>query len=221
MVLKIHNIAEISSAFICTICVLYKPSYINRWFVWFLWLTVCVELTGKMTVNYPLFKLSMYNVFTAIEFIFYSLFLIKNVSNDTLIKIIKFGILIFIAFFITNFSFLQKPFIYNTYTATFSGVLLIFFCLLYFYSTLFSDNETNSRWSKFLIVSSIFIFYAGSFRVYASFNSLAKKLPKDLSDIYNLITNNLNVVLYGLFIVAFITEIVQTKTEKDTITLPN
>lgn len=81
MYLYPHNYAEIVAAIACTICLINKPSVTNKWFIGFLWLTVFIELTGKLLIHYPQAKNCMYNLFGIIECTFYLLYF-AAVSNN-------------------------------------------------------------------------------------------------------------------------------------------
>lgn len=213
-----HNYVELISAILCTCVFLYKPSVINRWFVWFLWVTVLVEFSAKFMLNMLDFKMVMYNLFTGIEFIFYAILIGRIAETPSLKKVVKTCLWVFIPFWLLNFLAIQGEFVYNTYTATLCGVLLCLLCLLYYYDILRADFTQKNRTPKLLIVSAIFLFYAGSVNMYASFNKLLIKAPAYLTKLYMLIVNNLNVVLYGLFVLALVLEVSKIDKPQNTIT---
>ncbi len=211
MTLDLANWAEIAAAIICTTCFLYKPSVINRWFVWFLWLTIIIELGGKLSTSLPIVKNTMYSIFTGVEFAFYSIMFLKLAESRTNRKLILILQACFFVFFLYNLFFIQGIGKYNHYSTVLSSSILVFLSLLHYAGVIKSDSVTYSRWSIFFIVSGIFIFYAGTFRIYLSFNYLVTNMPKEIVWLYKLIVSNLNVILYTLFSIGFVLDAVKSQ----------
>jgi hypothetical protein len=211
MTFGIHNWAEIIAAATCTICFYAKPSVTNRWFCWFLWLTVLIELTGKLTVNLPHIKLPMYNLFICLQMFFFSVYFNKIRPSAGRKKIIQSCFFAFFIFFWINFILVQKPLIYNTYSSNLRAVLVSLFCLLYYFDLVIAAHDDHNKGSRLLIVSGIFIFYTGGLKIYSSFNVLAQKMPAQLFWLYNSIISNLNVLLYGLFALGFVKEVIENR----------
>ena len=208
MQLYIHNYAEIISAIICTVCYFYKPSVLNRWFIWFLWITVTIELTGKMTSNFPIFKMMMYNIFNGVEFMFYFFVFRKICEIMTIQKVLKIFIFAFLIFFLCNLLFLQGAKVYNSNTHTLGSSFVIAMCLLSLIYSLLSedDNIPMVNYSFFCVIAGLLFFYSGNIFNSGIINYMMKHQPKDAGRLYKLINNTLNVVLYGFFSIAFILE---------------
>ena len=208
MTIYLHNYAEILAAVICTICFFYKPSVLNRWFIWFLWLTVVIEFIGKMTARYPSFKIPMYNIFSGVEFIFYFSLIIKLNYKASLKRILRLLLLLFIIFFALNLILFQGINIYNSNTYTVGCILLIIACLMQQFEFAFSDAEDYNAlfWPFLCIISGLLIFYSGTLISTGIFNYMQEFQPLNGEYLYKLINNNLNVFLYISFSTAFLIE---------------
>jgi hypothetical protein len=216
MTLDLANWTELIATITCTVCLLYKPSVTNRWFIWFLWLTIFVELTGKLTTKMLLLHYSVYNIFNAVEFLIYIFFLFRLTKSRGKQAVIKWLALIFLLFFLCNLCFGQGVKIYNHQTVVLSSAILIIFCLLQYSEIINSDNPRYSKWSVLFIISGIFIFYTGTFRIFISFNYIVNNLPKEITWVYKLIVSNLNVILYSLLSLGFVFDALEvSKTKKE------
>ena len=213
MILEIHNWAEISAALICTMCLIYKPSVLNRWFVLFLWVTVVIELIGKLTTPFPWIKIPMYNIWNGTEFIFYFLFFLSVVERKKTTQVFIVCLMALICFFLYNILFFQGLYLYNNHTHTLGSVFMIFSCLLFLYEIASSETEhfTVLKGPLLFIIFGILIYYAGNVSNTAVYNYLSKNDPKEAWRLYRLINHNLNLVLYPCFCIAFILEISKNK----------
>jgi hypothetical protein len=206
MILQIHNWAEILSAFICTICLLYKPSLFNRWFVAFLWITCFIELTGKMTTAHREAKTLMYNIFNGVEFIFYITFL-RHVCERKLSKgVLILTNLIFILCFLINLIFIQGFYTYNNQTHTVGSIAVIIACLILCYEISASDsNHFNLiKWPLICVIAGLILFYSTNILNTSLLNYMVKNDPAKAVRLYKLINHSSNVLLYCLFGLAFI-----------------
>ncbi len=212
MQLGIHNYAEIFSAIVCTFCFLRKPSLLNRWFTPFLWLTVFLELTGKLLTikGYLYEKVLMYNIFNGVEFVFYlGIFYWLNTEPNNK-RLLRLMITVFLAFFLFNLFFLQGFWQYNNQTTTVGAILIITTCL-YEYYNLYNREDVDGvrKWPVIFIASGLIIFYAGNFPNNALMTQMIKTDAKAARMLYATINNNLNLVLYSLFSLGFITELIK------------
>lgn len=209
MIFQPHNWAELIAAIICTACLLYKPSVINRWFVWFLWLTFLLELTGKWLKNDFTVKMPLYNIYNAIEMIACSVFFMKVTINSQRCRFQKILLVLVLLFWAINFIFIQRPFIYNNLTANLCAGILCFFGLLYYYDIVADNGYSKKNIATILFTTGIFIYYVGTLNVFAAFNKLATTNPGGLTRIYKLITHNLSVIMYFFFSAGLIVEVVK------------
>ncbi len=212
MQIKIIDVAEISSALVCSICYLYKPSYLNRWFISFLWLTVAVELTAA-AFKYSHFKTDMYNCFYVVEFMFYLSFLRSLLEFEKGKILLKYLIWIFIIFSLIDVWFLWGLYAYTTHTKTLGAVLVIAVCL-YHYIEMVNNNDDvkeNLRWPLFCVATGLLVFYSANLFTDAVYTHMSITNPKGLMKLIELILPGSNVTLYGLFTVAFFIEIYEQK----------
>lgn len=212
MILVPANIAEIAAAFICTVCLIIKPSVLNRWFVLFLWTTVVVELMGKLTSQNLMVKVPMYNLFNGVEFFFY-LSLLTSIAIWKKSKIIFLLFIIgFSLFFLINLLFGQGLFIYNNHTHTAGSVLLIAGSLFILFKIFTSETYEPRplRTPLIWILVALLIFYTGNLFNTAFYNYQSAVNPRLAVKLYRLINHNLNIVLYLLFNIAFVFEVRNT-----------
>jgi len=177
------------------------------YFIPFLFLTVIVEFIGGLYLSKGLRNYWMYNVFTTIEFVFYSLLFYTNFKKILFKKLIIIFIPFFIAFIILNMLFVQginKTF--NTYTFLLGSFFIVIFCCCFFYESVLPDkiDQQLSKQPFFWICSGLLIFYLGSVIINALFEYLRNNdLQAEGIRIYGIINNSLNVILYSSFSIAF------------------
>ncbi len=185
-----------------------KRNKVLLYFIPFLFLTVVVEFVGwwwyqyKGVGNYPL-----YNIFTTIEFVFYSLLFYSHFKKESLKWMIRIFIPFFILSVILNMLFIQgltKTF--NTYTFLLGSFFIVICCCCYFYESVLPDkiDQQLSKQPFFWICSGLLIFYLGSVIINALFEFLrSNDLREEGKKIYGIINHSLNVILYGSFCIAF------------------
>jgi hypothetical protein len=215
-----HNWAEIAAAITCFICLLAKPSAVNRWFCWFLWLTVLVEFTGKWAGANMAVKAPLYSIHACIEYLFYAILFTKITPVSSRKKEIRFFSLLFLLFFLLNVTAIQKIETPNTYTFTLEGIILTFFCLTWYYDIVNADVQNKHKWSRMLLVGAILIYFVSTLGIFASFNAFAQKMPGELYKLYSLTVRNIIVVTYGIYSIALILELIEGRRKNDNITIP-
>jgi len=184
-----------------------KRNKMLLYFIPFLFLTVIVEFIGGLYLSKGLRNYWMYNVFTTIEFVFYSLLFYTNFKKILFKKLIIIFIPFFIAFIILNMLFVQginKTF--NTYTFLLGSFFIVIFCCCFFYESVLPDkiDQQLSKQPFFWICSGLLIFYLGSVIINALFEYLRNNdLQAEGIRIYGIINNSLNVILYSSFSIAF------------------
>lgn len=200
----------------CLLTALYVYNDLKRnkgfiYFLPFILITVAVELVAKFgltntnidkSVRYMLF-----NVFTTCEFIFYSWIFIIHLNNKTLKRIITLLIPLYVVLVALNIAFVQGIYKFHTYTFLLGSFLMVVYSCFFLYESILPDS-INIKLSKqpfFWVSIGLLIFYLGSVIINALFEYLTSAaLGKQGTEIYSLINNSLNVVLYGSFSIAFI-----------------
>lgn len=177
-----------------------------KYFIPFLLLTVVVELLGIWFSYKSIKNYWLYNIFTTIEFIFYS-FLFYLHFRRTVFKKIALG---FIPFLIlsdaANLAFIQGTKYFHTYTFLLGSFFIVVFCCFFLYESILPEhiNQHLSKQPFFWICIGLLIFYLGSVIINALFEYLrSNDLQQEGKKIYGIINHTLNVLLYSSFSVSF------------------
>lgn len=208
MQVSISTIFEILSLLASIFFYINKRNKVIFYFIPFLFLTVVVEFWGRrghFQENFT--KMAMYNIFTTIEFTFYSFLFYIHLKKTLLRRLV----LIFIPFYLVavtcNLLFVQglnKTF--HSYTFLLGSFFIVIFCCCFFYESVLPDkiDDQLSKQPFFWIASGLLIFYLGSVIINALFEYLSSNdLQQEGKNIYNAITRTLNVILYSAFCIAF------------------
>jgi hypothetical protein len=175
-----------------------------RPFPFFLLFIVMVELTGTyMAKVLHQQNAWLLNISTTLEFIFYAYIFSQTLRNPAFKKMT----LGFIAFFpilvALNMIFIQGFMEFHSYTNALGSVLMVIFCSLFFYELLLNPLEGElHKVPMFWVTTGILFFYLGDL----SFDLLYNLLKNDAMgrDLFKSINNNLILILYSCFIIAFL-----------------
>ena len=102
-----------------------------------------------------------------------------------------------------NMAFIQGLTEFHSYTNALGSILTVFFCCLFFYELLLNPLEGElHKVPMFWISTGILFFYLGDL----SFDLLYNLLKNDAmgKDLFKSINNNLILILYSCFIIAFL-----------------
>jgi len=205
--LGIYFYFQVLSFIATTILFIKKRNKLLLYFIPFLFLTIAVECTGAWFVSKSIRNYWIYNVFTTIEFVFYSYLFYLHLKKTVFKKIVVWFIPVFVLLVILNILFKQgfnKTF--NTYTFLLGSFFIVIFCCCYFYESVLPENidQQLSKQPFFWISSGLLIFYLGSVIINALFEYLrSNDLQAQGVKIYGIINHSLNVILYGSFCIAF------------------
>lgn len=184
-----------------------KRNKIILYFIPFLLTTVLIELVGWWYLSKVIRNYAMYNVFTTLEFLFYSMLFYQHFKKPVLKKMILVFVPTFIVLVVLNMLFVQgfnKTF--NTYTFLLGSFFIVVCCCCYFYESVLPDkiDQQLSKQPFFWISSGLLIFYLGSVIINALFEYLrSNDLQAQGVRIYGIINHSLNVILYSSFCIAF------------------
>ena len=198
---------QVLSFIATTILFIKKRNKLLLYFIPFLFLTIAVECTGAWFVSKSIRNYWLYNVFTTIEFVFYSYLFYLHLKKTVFKKIVVWFIPVFVLLVILNILFKQgfnKTF--NTYTFLLGSFFIVILCCCYFYESVLPENidQQLSKQPFFWISSGLLIFYLGSVIINALFEYLrSNDLQAQGVKIYGIINHSLNVILYGSFCIAF------------------
>ena len=178
-------------------------------FPYFLLITLSVELYGTYLTNFVKSQdtYHLYNVFTTIEFTYYSWMLREIIINKTIKKIILFVIFFYPFISLINIFFIQGKTGFHTVTYAMGCLIIVAWCIYYFYELfLLAHSVRLSKQSSFWICTALLFFYTFSFPIYGLSN-LMMGLPRVVLRNLESIVDIINVFLYLLFSISFLCRI--------------
>lgn len=179
---------------------------IIKYFIPFLLLTVIVELLGTWFRYKDIKNYWLFNIFTTIEFIFYSFLFYLHFRRPVFKKIALGFIPLLILCDAVNLAFIQGTSYFHTYTFLLGSFFIVVFCCFFLYESILPEhiNQHLSKQPFFWICIGLLIFYLGSVIINALFEYLrSNDLQREGVKIYGIINHTLNVLLYSSFSVAF------------------
>ncbi|HEX5025172.1 MAG TPA: hypothetical protein VFV68_07860 [Agriterribacter sp.] len=168
----------------------------------FLLATFIVEYTGGVRSDNGRETMSLYNVFTTVEFVFY-FWMLRQIINGRFAKMLLLHLLwIYPLLVILNKTLFQTGLQFHSITFGVGGLLTIATTIIYFFE-LFQLNKPVilSREPSFWICSGLLFFYACTFPVFAVvnfFRNPSSIVLKNLGSIFAI----MNILLYSSFIMA-------------------
>lgn len=207
MLTYIYLLVQASSFLVCIYLFKYLKDTLLKYFLPFLLITLTVELVGFWLTKIGIKNYLLYNVFTTLEFIFYS-FLFSKHLKTTLFKKLTLGFMPFYATMVfLNLQFIQGYNSFHTYTFLLGSFFIVLFCCLFFYESVLPEHLDHplAKQPFFWVCTGLLLFYMGSVIINALFEYLRSyNLQQEGKRIYGIINQSLNVVLYSAFIYAFI-----------------
>jgi len=196
----------------------YKKSGLNwaRLFTIYLIISICLQWTGywysHLTGKSNHF---IFNIELIIEILFYSYLFYHSINLPFLKSVVlvaSAGTLIFVAI---NIAVIQGFFYYNTYTFYVQAVMVILFCLLYFYDLIKQDVIIHLYERPiFWISTGLFFFYFGDITYFLLGDSLFKSRTPASLQLYRYISFTLDLIQYAFFNIGFISILAWTKIKR-------
>jgi hypothetical protein len=178
------------------------------YFIPFLIVTALVEMSAKWIWKDRNEKFLIFNIFTAAEFVFYSVLFRIHLNNKILRYIVILLIPFYLTLFILNVIFVQElTTSFHSYTFLLGSFFMVVYSCFFLYESILPESISVrlSLQPFFWISIGLLIFYLGSVIINALVEYLTKSDFKEQGIIiYRNITNSLNVILYGSFSIAFI-----------------
>jgi len=172
----------------------------------FLVLTLFVEsATPLRLIRFHGNNAWFFNIFTTIEFLYYSsvfYFILQSAFQKKVIFLIA---LFFLAFAGINILFIQGFYKFHTISYRVGAVMIVVWCFLYFRQLLQSSEYIILiRNSFFWITIGLLFFYLGYFFYFSAFDYIVyNKISFNLK-LWIIISNILNILLYSCFLIALI-----------------
>lgn len=177
-----------------------------RTFPFFLFFIVLVEFAGRyISVALHQKNLWLYNISTTLEFVFYAYIFGLHLRDPVFKKLASRFIIFYPLLVLLNILFVQGFWEFHSYTMVVGSIFMIIFCCRYFYELLQSPLEGDLlRDPMFWISTGILFFYLGDFSYNLLFNLLQKYAANTGGKLFRSINNNLILILYSCFTIAFL-----------------
>lgn len=170
----------------------------------FLLLTLVIEIYSSYLSTIARNNMPVYNFFSVIEFCFYLFVISLIIRNNKIRKVIRISALVYALVAVINILYIQKIRVFHT--ATYSGgcLLVVAFCIYYFYELFRSPHSGKLEYNPaFWICTGLLFFYCCGFPLYAFIHYWANSVGLVISS-FAMITTVLNIFLYCLFTIAFL-----------------
>lgn len=177
-----------------------------RWFPLFLFFIVLVELIGRYIRIVLLEKNAwLFNISTTVEFLFYAYIFQLELRDPTLKKAASRFIILYPVLVLLNLLFVQGFWVFHSYTMVVGSIFMIIFCSLYFFELLQHPLEGELRKDPmFWFSTGVLFFYLGDLSYNLLFNLLQTYAVTTGRMLFQSINNNLILMLYSCFIIAFL-----------------
>ncbi len=202
----IRNYFELAAFIISVLCYPGLRGTPLRTFPLFLFFIVVVELAG----NYISAVLRhgnawLYNISTTLEFVFYAYIFRLQLKDPAFKKAASRFMIFYPMLVLLNLLFIQGFLRFHSYTMVVGSILIIIFCCFYFYELLQNPREGDLlRDPMFWISTGVLFFYLGDLSYNLLFNLLQEYAAHTGGKLFQSINNNLILMLYSCFIIAFL-----------------
>jgi hypothetical protein len=203
----IYLLVITSSMLVCLILYKSVKKTALKYFLPFLVLTIIVELSGLWMNQHGIKNYLLFNVFTTVEFVFYSFLFFKHYrKNENKLLSLLFMPLYTLAVII-NLIYFQGIERFHTYTFLLGSFFIVVFCCLFFYESVLPEyiESTLTKEPFFWVCTGLLLFYLGSVIINALFEYLRTfDMQFEGKKIYSTINQILNILLYTAFLISFI-----------------
>lgn len=191
-----------------------------RYFAWFLWLTVTVEVLGTYAgvayySNYEIFSFVkgtpfagnywIYNIYSIVAFSVYILFFALHISNLRWRKYLYIATRLFVLCSLLYLVFTDTYFKTHSVFTFFAGALIVLGSIGVYYSELLQSNEILAiRRSMPFYISIGALFYHLGFVPLVIYGRYFNMESPEFVEIYTSILHGINYFLYSLYTFGFI-----------------
>jgi hypothetical protein len=171
------------------------PLYL-RLLPFYLLITLLVEMFGQLTNKSGQNNLVMFNLFSVLEFMFYTYFFKIVIPGVTIKRITQIIFWLLPSICLINIFFIQGPTVFHTYTYALACMVMITLGITYFYRTFLNTEKLNLlREPAFWISVGIIFFFVASVSILGVFNYIST-LPRDLRSLLKAIFLWVNAFFY-------------------------
>ena len=176
------------------------------YFIPFLSITVLVEIIGYWCIVKGIKNYWIYNIFTTLEFCFYSYIFYQNLRKKLFKQIVAWFVPLYTIAVAANLIFLQGTQSFHTYTVLLGSFFIVVFCCFFFFETIQPETISLklSQQPFFWVCTGLLVYYLGSVIINALFEYLrSNDLQQEGKKIYGTINRSLILILYTSFSVSF------------------
>lgn len=182
-----------------------RPGWL-RLFFYFLLFTLLTDIgAGLYSQQFHKSNHFIINSYLLVNFCFYLFIFIKSFEKRSFKKFGFIALAIFILFYMVDIIFIEGFYSFNVYTFCLGSILIVLCCLLYF-SILFTSEKLINYFASpvFWIATGLLFFYVGNLVQMSLLNYIINNHLDPGGRIYEVISFNLNVILYGCFTISFL-----------------
>lgn len=177
-----------------------------RYFIPYLFFIVLYEIGSVynwFSINHT--NLWISNITMTFTFIFYSVFLLNALKRTLFKKRIKFLIFLSVFFSLINNVFVQGFWKLNTITILFQYSLLILITCYYFYELMnYTERLIVIELPAFWLNTGLLFFCLAQFLFFSAFGYMAYKGSHEFNNLFYVISNIANAILYSCLTVSFL-----------------
>ena len=180
-----------------------------RWlqfFAWFLVLTLLAQAAGSVYSHFTgKSNHFIFNLYIGVEFLVYYFIFFRAFENKRMKYLTGALAIIFIVFYTFNVFFIKGLFIFNTAAYTFGSITVIVICLLYFGHLFLSEEPINYfRMPLFWMATGLLFYYVGESVYMSLLDYIVKNKIDEDGHLYTIIIVILNLLLYALISIGFL-----------------
>lgn len=194
-------------AFLACLGVYNRLAYPYKYFAPFLFSVTTYQLIIQLRlISSTHFETWSYNLFTSIEFIFYTLILHGLLKKREHKSFLYYAIIFTLSCTLVYIIMLKKYNSLNTYIFSLQAfVMITACCMYYFYKVRNARNEVLIlKDPTFWLYTGLLFYYLGEFLFFASYAFIPYKGSTDYLMLYSIVINVSNIILYSCLIKLFL-----------------
>lgn len=170
----------------------------ERYFLYFLWFTFLIDVTGTILNHFSIDNKLVYEVFTIGSFLFYFYWFNTILKNKTFKSIAKFSAIMFLG--VTLIAYILPSYGGQGYAFVTGAICILLLTFLHLFQLLRGDEILVVKYKlSFWITTALLLFYVGIIPLIL----LSQYLNVEGAS-RTVIFISLNIILYGCYIIGFI-----------------
>jgi len=162
------------------------------------------KLLGWLNINQS--SVWSFNIYTSVEFIFYSAILLAIIRNKIHKQILFYALILTLCLTVVYIVFFNSFNAFNSFTFTLQAFIIITACCMYYYYKIQdADNEVMIiEEPTFWLYTGLLFYYLGGFLFFASYSGMAYQASSNYLILYRIVVNVSNIFLYSCLIKLFL-----------------